>query len=105
MHSSFLRGLTVGIATLLLAACSNQGPGPLEGKWTATAPFPVTVAFRAGEMEAMGTTRRVSYATEGDNVVLVTYEDGANNGKTFRYTVIDADTVRSNSGVFHRVEP
>ena len=100
-----MRALSLGIATLILSACSNSGPGPLEGKWTATTPFPVTVAFRDGEMEAMGTTRKVSYKRDGNNVVLVTYEEGANKGKTFRYTVLDGDTLRSNSGVFRRVSP
>lgn len=100
-----MRGPALGIATLVLCACSNNGPGPLEGRWTATEPFPVTVAFRDGEMEAMGTTRKVSYTRDGNNVVLVTYEEGANKGRTFRYTVIDGDTLRSNSGVFRRVSP
>ena len=89
------------LASLMLAACTASGPGPLEGTWKATSPFPVTVTFRPDEMEAMGTTRKVAYETRGDEV-LVTYMEGANKGKTFRYTVIDADTVRSDSGTFHR---
>lgn len=95
------RGSVVGLAVLALAACSSQSPGALEGTWSVTEPFPVTVTFRTGEMEAMGATKKVSYKTEG-SAVFVTYKEGANKGSTFRYTVIDADTIRSDSGTFHR---
>lgn len=96
------RGAVLSILPLVLAACSNESPGALEGTWTVTQPFPVTVTFRSGEMEAMGATKKVAYKTEG-NVVLVTYKEGATKGSTFRYTVIDANTIRSDSGTFHRV--
>ena len=50
----------------------------------------------------MGTTKKISYKHEG-NTVLVTYKEGANKGSTFRYAMIDANTMRSDSGTFHRV--
>ena len=90
------------ILALVLVACSGEDPGPLEGTWTVTQPFPVTVTFRTGEMETMGATKKVAYRTEG-NVVLVTYKEGATKGSTFRYTVMDPNTVRSDSGTFRRV--
>ena len=98
-----LRAFALLVPTLVLVACSGESPGPLEGTWAVTEPFPVTVTFRHGEVESMGTTKKVSYATERD-AVLVTYKEGANKGSTFRYALIDADTIRSASGTFHRVE-
>jgi len=100
--SNLLRGTLFGVVALGLAACTSKRPGPLEGTWRMTDPFPVTVSFRYGEVEAMGTVKRVSYKTYW-NDVLVTYEDGANKGTTYRYTVIGTDTIRSDSGTFHRV--
>ena len=96
------RGLLLGALALFLAACSGEDPGPLDGTWAVTTPFPVTVTFRHGETEAMGVKKKVSYKVAGDEV-LVTYEEGATKGTTFRYTVVDADTLRSDSGTFHRV--
>jgi len=96
------RVAAIGILTLALAACSSESPGALEGTWRVTEPFPVTVTFRSGEMESMGATKKVTYKTEG-HVVLVTYREGATKGSTFRYTVIDANTIRSDSGTFHRI--
>ena len=93
----------LGMIALALVACSSERPGALEGTWSVTEPFPVTVTFREGEMEAMGTTKKVSYKAMG-NEVLVTHLEGATKGSTFEYTVIDADTIRSESGTFHRVE-
>lgn len=97
-----LRSPLLGILSLLLVACAGENPGPLEGTWAVTVPFPVTVTFRSGETEAMGITKKVSYEVRGDDV-LVTYEEGATKGTTFRYTVIDANTIRSDSGTFRRV--
>ena len=97
-----LRATLLGLAMLVLAACNGNTPGPLEGTWSATRPFPVTVSFRPGEVETMGRVRQVAYARDGQDV-LVTYLEGANKGVTFRYTVIDADTIRSESGTFRRV--
>lgn len=90
------------ILASLLVACASDRPGALEGTWVVTEPFPVTVSFRRGEVEARGVTKRVSYKTEGDSV-LVTYMEGPTKGATFRYTVVDPDTIRSDSGTFRRV--
>ena len=100
--SSIFRGTLLGAATLILVACTPEGPGPLEGTWVVTEPFPVTVAFRPGEVEAMGKIKKASYKVDGDEV-LVTYKDGTAKGNSFRYTVIDANTIRSESGTFRRV--
>ena len=96
------RGVLLSILALTLVACDSESPGPLEGTWVVTEPFPVTVTFRSGEAEAMGVTKKVSYEIYGDEV-LVTYKEGATKGRTFAYTLIDADTIRSGSGTFHRV--
>lgn len=98
---NLLFGTLTGIAALGLAACTSKSPGPLEGTWKMSDPFPVTVSFRDGEVEALGTINRVSYKRYW-NEVSVTYEEGPNKGATFRYTVIDPDTIRSDSGTFHR---
>ena len=95
------RKLLLALSVLTLSACTGNGPGTLEGTWTATKPFPVTVTFRADEMQSMGTTKKVSYENKGDEVV-VTYLEGANKGRSFRYTVVDDNTIRSDSGTFHR---
>ena len=100
--SSIFRGTLLAAATFILLACTGQSPGPLEGTWVVTDPFPVTVIFRPGEVEAMGTIKKVSYRIDG-NEVFVTYEEGATKGTSFRYTVIDANTIRSGSGTFRRV--
>ena len=100
--SNTFRGTLLSAMALILVACTGENPGPLEGTWAVTDPFPVTVAFRSGEMEARGMIKRVSYKVDG-NEVLVTYKEGPAKGTSFRYTVIDVDTVRSESGTFHRV--
>jgi hypothetical protein len=97
-----LRNALICVGAFTLVACAGDSPGPLEGTWTAAEPMPITVSFRSGEVEAMGATRKASYRVSG-NDVLVTYLEGANKGTTFRYTVIDADTIRSESGTFRRV--
>ena len=100
--SNLCRSTLMGLMAMGLAACTSKSPGPLEGTWKMAEPFPVTVSFRDGEVEAMGAIKKVSYKRYW-NDVLVTYKDGANKGVTFRYTVVDADTIRSDSGTFHRV--
>ena len=97
-----LRRAVLCIVGAFLVACASENPGSLEGTWAATDPLPITVTFRPGEAEAMGVTKRVSYKVDGDDV-LVTYKEGATQGETFRYTVVDANTIRSDSGTFHRL--
>ena len=90
------------ISLLALSACASpEDPGALEGTWSAKEPFPVTVTFRSGEAVAMGFTKKVTYQASGDQV-LVTYLEGPTKGKTFKYEIVDADTIRSASGTFHR---
>ena len=99
----FRSGVLSLIAFFLLACTqSPESPGSLEGTWRVKEPFPVTVMFRSGEMETMGTTKKVSYKKDGDQI-LVTRIDGVATGKTFSYTVVDANTIRSVSGTFHKV--
>ena len=98
---SVLRCGALLAGVVLLAACESKSPGPIEGTWRMTDPFPVTVSFRYGEVEAMGAVSKVSYKRYWSDVAVM-YEEGPNKGATFRYTVIDADTIRSDSGTFHR---
>jgi len=100
--SSIFRGTLLSIAAFILMACAGDSPGPLEGTWATTEPIPVTVSFRSGEAEAMGRIKKVSYKMDG-NEVLVTYKDGTVNGTSYLYTVVDANTIRSESGTFRRV--
>ena len=95
---------TLALLPLLLAlsGCTGKNPGPLEGTWKASEPFPVTVTFRPGEAEAMGSVSRVSYKVRGQDV-WVTYESGRRRGQSYRYTLTAPDVARSDSGVFRRV--
>ncbi|UHQ19362.1 hypothetical protein LVB87_14420 [Lysobacter sp. KIS68-7] len=86
------RGMLLTIVTLTLVACAGESPGPLEGTWVVSEPFPVRVTFRSGEMEAMGVTKKLSYQIDGDQV-LVMHKEGATKGITFTYTVVDAKTI------------
>ena len=98
-----LHGISICVVSLVLAGCAGgKDPGPLAGTWQATKPFPVTVTFRQGETEALGLVRAVEYDVDG-NEVRVTYAEGANKGATFKYEVVDDDTLRSGSGTFRRV--
>jgi len=63
---------------------------------------PMTVTFRKGETEAMGMIEKVSYKTEGGDV-LVTYLDGMAKGTTMRYTMTSPDSARTELGVLQRV--
>lgn len=84
-----------------LAACSGNNPGPLEGTWQMTGVTPMTVTFRKGETEAMGIIEKVSYKTEG-NDVLVTYLDGLAKGTTMRYTITGQGRARTELGTLKR---
>ena len=64
---------------------------------------PMTVTFRNGEAEALGMIEKVSYKTEG-NDVLLTYLDGIAKGTTFRYTMTDSNTARSELGTLRRIK-
>lgn len=87
---------------IVLAACSGNSPGPLEGTWQMTGLIPMTITFRKGETEAMGMIERVSYRTEG-NDVLVTYLDGLAKGTTMRYTITGQGSARTELGTLKRI--
>jgi len=52
------------------------------------------VTYRAGEEEAMGIITNVSYESRGKDVI-VSYKDGMMKGTSIRYTMVNADTARS----------
>ena len=85
-----------------LASCARTQPGRLAGTWRAEEPFPLTVTFRDGEVQTMGTTKPVSYRAVG-NRVWVTHLDGAHKGREFLYVFVDDNTLESESGVFRKV--
>jgi hypothetical protein len=92
------------IAAISIAACSNgKSPGPLEGTWQMSGPVHMTVTFRYGETETMGLIEKVSYKTEGRDV-LVTSLDGMAKGLTIRYTITGPDSVRTGFGTLHRIK-
>lgn len=100
----YICSVAIAAAITVLAACSSgSNPGPLQGTWRMSGVVPMTVTFRDGETEAMGMIEKVSYKVDG-NDVLVTNLDGLMKGTTFRYTVVDANTVRTQLGVLRRVQ-
>lgn len=95
--------LTATVLTLLLiSACAGRDPGPLAGKWRLVGPLSMVVEFRSGETEAMGIIEKVSYETQGNEVV-VTYESGPMKGSAVRYTVTGPNSVSSGLGRLERV--
>jgi hypothetical protein len=89
--------------SLVIASCSsNNNPGPLEGTWQMTGSLPMIITFRSGETESLGIIEKVSYKTEG-NDVLVTYLDGIAKGTTMRYTMTGPDSARTELGLLHRI--
>lgn len=84
-----------------VTGCSS-GPGALEGTWQMSGVMPMTVTFRSGETEALGMIEKVSYKTDG-NDVLVTYLDGMAKGMTIRYTIISKDSARTALGTLRRI--
>ncbi|WP_460761741.1 hypothetical protein [Lysobacter fragariae] len=62
----------------------------------------MTLTFREGEARAMGRVEKVTFRRKGKDV-FVTYETGMAKGHTFRYTIIDADTVSNESGRLRRI--
>lgn len=98
-----LRLTIVSLLMVLLAACSKNSPGPLEGKWQLTGLLPVKIEFRSGETESMGMIEPVTYEKKGDSV-LVTYEAGLLKGTTLRYVVIDDNTLQTELGTLKRID-
>ena len=98
-HCVALVALLVG-----LTACStSSNPGALAGTWRLYGDVPMTITFRKGETEAMGMIEQVSYKQDG-NDILVTSLDGFAKGTSFRYTVIDGDTLKSQLGTLRRIQ-
>jgi YD repeat-containing protein len=91
------------LSLLILAACTDNGPGPLEGTWRMGGLIPMTIQFRPGETEALGIIEKVTYDVQG-NTVLVTYTDGIARGMTMRYTMTGNDTAQTELGTFQRVQ-
>ena len=100
---SIVRLVVVAFLVVLAACSGSSSPGPLEGTWSMDGTVPMTVTFRSGETEAMGMIEKVSYKTEG-NDVLVTNLDGIAKGTTFRYTMTGPDTARSELGILRRIK-
>jgi hypothetical protein len=98
---SIVRLIIATYLAAVLAACGGN-PGPLEGTWQMTGIVPMTVTFRKGETEAMGMIEKVSYKTEG-NDVLVTYLDGLAKGTTMRYTITGQNSARTELGTLKRI--
>ena len=91
-------------ATLWLAcACSGSNPGPLEGRWKAEAPMPLSVSFHAGEVVTNGMTTRATYDVRGAEVT-VTYLQGPLKGNAERYRIVDRDTIRNQTVTLKRVK-
>ena len=90
------------LLAVVIACASGKSPGPLEGEWQMSGLVPMTVTFRDGETEAMGMIDKVSYETDGQDV-LVTYLDGMAKGTTMRFTMTGPDTVHSEFGALKRI--
>ena len=60
------------------------------------------ISFRNGETEAMGMIEKVSYKTDGKDV-LVTYLDGIAKGTTMRYTITGPNTAKTELGPLKRI--
>jgi hypothetical protein len=84
-----------------ITACGG-GPGSLEGTWQMSGAMPMTITFRSGETEALGMIEKVSYKTDG-NDVLVTYLDGMAKGTTIRYTITSKDSASTGLGTLRRL--
>lgn len=101
--ANIIRFLACVLMAFAISACSgDRSPGPLEGTWEMSGVMPMTVTFRSGETEALGMIDKVSYKTEGTDV-LVTYLDGIAKGTTMRYTMTGPDSARTELGVLRRV--
>ena len=94
--------LWILLVSLALAACSKKDPGPLEGTWRMSDPFPMTVTFSRGRAEAMGMIEEVTYEIDGKDVI-VTWKTGISAGTAMRYTIVSPETVSTDIGILRRV--
>lgn len=97
-----IRTLLALALALVLAACGNSSPGPLQGTWRSGGFMPMTTTFRSGETEAMGIIEKVDYQVDGQSV-LVTYKDGLMKGTSVRFVVIDENTLRAMDLTYKKV--
>lgn len=66
--------------------------------------YTMTITFRKGEAFTEGATpEKVSYQMEG-NDVLVTYLEGSAKGEVVRYTIMDAQTARTDLGTLKKLQ-
>ncbi len=93
----------VAIAVTVLTACGGGDPGPLKGSWRVRGVIPMTVHFRDGESEAMGIIDKVSYKTQGRDVI-VTYESGMAKGSAMRFIMTGPNTAQSEIGSLTRIK-
>lgn len=98
---TFSHLLVLIVFAFSLSACSS-GPGALEGTWQMSGAMPMKVTFRSGETEALGMIEKVSYKTDG-NDVLVTYMEGMAKGTTMRYTITGKDSAHTELGTLRRI--
>lgn len=92
----------LALITLAFAVTACGSPGALEGTWRMDDVMPMTVTFRSGETEPLGIIEKVSYKTEG-NDILVTYLNGMAKGMTMRYTITGKDSARTELGTLRRI--
>lgn len=101
-----MKPLTLSLALLffvLLFGC-EAGPGYLEGSWrSSNTTIPLVITFRQGETESMGIIENVGYEQSGD-AILVHYKSGMMKGTSFRFFVVDRNTIKSQLGTFKRID-
>jgi hypothetical protein len=95
--------VAVALMISALAACGGSDPGLLKGTWRVKGVMPMTLQFRAGESEALGVIEKVSYKTQGNDVI-VTYESGIAKGSAMRITMTGPNSARSELGTLTRVQ-
>jgi len=91
----------LALSALLLSACSGKDPGPLEGTWKTS--IGTTIQFSPGETNADGIVSKVSYKVSGNEVTVV-HTAGPTKGNTARFTIVDADTAKTDYMTMHRLK-
>jgi hypothetical protein len=99
---TFGRLFALVVLIFAISGCINS-PGALEGTWQMSGAMPMTITFRSGETEALGMIEKVSYKTQG-NDVLVTYLDGMAKGTTMRYTITGKNSASTALGSLRRIK-
>ncbi|MDF1690664.1 MAG: hypothetical protein P1U35_13765 [Cycloclasticus sp.] len=100
-----MKPLTLSLTLLFIAFLSGcSSPGYLEGTWQASnTTIPLIITFRQGETESMGIIEKVDYEQSGDSI-LVHYKSGMMKGTSFRFLVVDRNTIKSQLGTFKRID-